>query len=486
MDPKELLAKARQMAGQMRADGIPDAEIDSYLQEEIQLSLEQVTSPDVNDYLRAAGMGASFGFLDEMAGAVAAVVPGGKGYAEARDEVRTNYDAANTAATGAGQAKLTASEVGGGLVGALTGGGLAAGAARALGLGANAARATGIGARALRGAKGGAIGGAVGGTGYSTGNPLAGAAAGAVGGGIAGGIIPPAARAIGGAAGLARDIVNPGRSVAREAASQLPPNAAATMARQNALAPGTALPADLTPEMTALARGLGADPASGMAAREVAADRVQALAAAKQSVAQGYDQYAGQRIPLTPEVDVVLKRHGILSSQGDVDFETAQLLRTKLREKLSETKRGSVKHELGEQKKTLDAWLRSRLPGLSDVDSRYGFLVERSKAAKKLHQEVLNSNKNYAAARAYGSDAGSIGGSLPRSSRGLVDRLLGVLEPNRGDRARAANALLMTPGAPLPVMPTGVGAQVGGLLQPGIDPSLGWAGGRMAGGLLGQ
>jgi hypothetical protein len=439
-------------------------------------------SPDVDDYLRAAGMGASFGFLDELAGAGAAIVPGGKGYTEARDEVRENYDAANAAATGADQWKLSGAEAAGGISGALLGGGLVGAAAKAAGLGRSAAAATGLGARALQGAKAGSVGGAVAGTGYSKENPVAGAVGGAVVGGAAGGLIPPLARAAGAGVGFVRDMANPGRVVAREAAGQLPANAAQTMARQEALAPGTALPADLTPEMTALARGIGADPKAGIAARETAVKRIADIQAAKYSVGQAYAPFQGQRIPVTPEVQAVMKKNGILA-QGDVDFETAQLLRTKIRERLGETKRGSVKHELSEQKGTLDRWLQSNLPGLADIDSRYGFLVGREKAAKKLATEVINSNKNHAAARAYGKDAGSIGGSLPSNSRGLVDRLLGILEPNKADRARAAQHLLMTPGAPLPSVSGGAG---GLLSSPNFDPSIGWGAGRFSGGLLGQ
>ena len=484
-DPKELLAKAREMALRMKSDGVPDEQIDQYMQAEAGLPLAKIMSPDVDDYLRSAGMGATFGFLDELAGAGAAVVPGGKGYTEARDEVRRNYDAANDAATGADQVKLTGAELGGGVLSSLAGGELLGLAGKALGIGSKAARATGIVAKAARGARAGAAAGAVSGAGYSTDHPVAGALGGAAAGGVAGGLVPLVGGALGKTGGFLRDLANPGKAVAREAATQVPANAAATMARQNALAPGTALAADLSPEMTALTRGIGADPASAAAAKATAADRLAQLRAAQRQVGKAYDQFKGTRLPISPEVRGVLVKNGHMAAGADVDFEVLHSLRTKLLERMRETKKGSIKQELQPQIKTISDAMEQHLPGIRDLDSRYSFLTDRLKAAHKLLQEVTNSSKNYAAARAYGSEAGSIGGNLPAGSRGMIQRLMEQLEPNRADRAREATRLLMTPGAPLPKASIGAGLLGGSLLEMPGGP-LGYMSGRASGGLLGQ
>ncbi len=61
------------------------------------------------DYLRAGGMGASMGTLDELVGAGAAIVPGGRDYTEGRDKVRQDYQAAKDAAP----KRMLAAELGG-------------------------------------------------------------------------------------------------------------------------------------------------------------------------------------------------------------------------------------------------------------------------------------------------------------------------------------------------------------------------------------
>ena len=458
-DPKELLAKARAMALRMQSDGVPAEQIDQYMKQQAGLSLEQVMSPDVTDYLRAAGMGASFGFLDELAGAGAALVPGGKGYTEARDEVRANYDAAKKVAP----KRMLAAEVAGGIGSALVGGELAGAAGqgivraapwlgRAMGIGEAATRGTGILSQALRGARAGAVAGGLSGAGYSNETGVAGQARDAVVGagvGAAGGAaLPTVIGGIGKGLGVIHDLAAPGQAVSKEVATQMPANAAATIARQEALAPGTALAGDLTPEMTALTRGVGADPAAAQSAKAIAADRVQQLRAALRAVGQEKDQFKGVRLPLTPEAKATLVRNGHMVS-NEVDFDTADKLRTKLLERMRDTKKGSVKQELAPQIKALSDLMETHIPGISEINSKYAFLMERSKAAMQLLKEVTASSKSYAASRVYGVDAGSIGGNLPSGSKGLMGRLAGALEPNKADRARVVQQMLLTPGAPL-------------------------------------
>lgn len=494
MEPKELLAKARQMVARMRADGVPDTEIDQYLQSEIQLGLEQVTSPDVDDYLRAAGMGLTAGWLDELAGAGAAIVPGGRGYTEARDEVRANYDAANEAATGLDQFRLVNAELGGGAVGALLGGGAIGLAAKGMSKVPQAARAIGTGAKALRGLLAGSGAGGVAGAGYSEKEAPAGilgdAAVGAAVGGVVGGAVPVAGAALKGVRNYAADVVNPGRSVVREASNQLghvPGGATNVMARQEALAPGTAIQGDLSPELVSLMRGVGADQASANKAREIAASRIKDIKAAFKPVQARYKQHEGTMLKVTPEVMQVLEKHGkgkgpaAIAPNGVVDFTDVQKLRSRLLDKLRTTKKGHIKQEVGPQVAVLDDFLTKNVPGIDAIDSDWKFLLQRLSAAEDLEHVVTESAKTYATQRAYGVDPASAGGSLPSIKPGMLGRLMSFLEPNRADRARAAQHLLMTPNLAPSI---GAGEASGGLLNPWPSVGGGMMGGRAAAGLL--
>lgn len=486
-DPKELLAKARRVAAKMREDGVPDAQIDAFLKSKVQLSLEQVMSADVSDYLRAAGMGATFGFLDELAGVGAAIVPGGKDYAGMRDAVRGNYAGAKETDD---SGKLLAAEIAGGVGGSALGAGAVGAAARGLGMGVNAARATGLGAKALRGALTGAGAGATSGAGYSDDKGaeaiLGGAAAGLVGGAalpVAGGLLAKGARHV-------ADVARPGRAVLREARTQLahvPGGAKATMDRLDALAPGSAVPAGLSKQMISLMRGVGSDPAAAEKARAVATGRIplirdglNRLSAQYKALLNGVEMNAPSEVLDVMEKYTKGAGRASFAPGGKVKALDVQKLRTKLREKLQTTKKGSVKGELGPDKTVLDQFL-STVKGVPEIDSDWGFLSSQMKLARDLSREVEQSATNYAAQRAYGSDAGSIGGNLPSGSRGLVSSVLSLLEPNRADRARAAAHELMRPG----VLPSGIGSAAvgnigGGLLSP-TGMITGWGAGRGSG-----
>ncbi len=119
------------------------------------------------------------------------------------------------------------------------------------------------------------------------------------------------------------------------------------------------------------------------------------------------------------------------------------------------------------------------MPELKQIDADYAFLSERLGAAEKMLEEVTNSSKNYAVTRAYGGEAGSIGGNLPAGSRGWVNTALDQVQPDRAARAREAYGLLMTPGSTLPAHARpGMMARVTGLLDSMVGPMAGWGAGH--------
>lgn len=158
------------------------------------------------DFAKLGAQGASFGLLDEaigvLAGAGAAVVPGGRGFSEARQ-----------AATGAVRESLDASRERAGAAAILPelAGGLVTGGA---GVTRSAARGASTLARIGRGAAAGAVEGGIAGAGYAEGNlreRAPSAATGAIAGGLLGGAIPTAAEAT--------RVVRAGRRAIREEAT---------------------------------------------------------------------------------------------------------------------------------------------------------------------------------------------------------------------------------------------------------------------------
>lgn len=205
MDPlQELLEMARAaIAAGADADSV-DARVSKVTEgrfktlAELERGLRKPMS--VGDVARAGAQGASFGFFDEARGVGAAIVPGGKGYTEARDESRANMARIrHDHPLGSFVAEMAGGMVAPGLGGAAVGSKMLAGGA----------------SRVAAGAAGGAVGGAAGGalTGVGEGETLWGR----VRGGLAGGAVGAAAGAGLGAAGgyLARRM-NPGVDRARQ------------------------------------------------------------------------------------------------------------------------------------------------------------------------------------------------------------------------------------------------------------------------------
>lgn len=207
---------------------------------------------------RALAEGATFSFADELVGLAHGLVPGGKGYTEARDESRGRYDAYRRAHPVA----ALAGEVLGGAVVPI--GGAAAGASRA---GAT------LGARVLGGMAGGAIAGA--GAGALTGAGMAetlqdtpgatimGGAAGGVGGAALGAGVPllgAVARPLMQRAGA---LVAPeatarwmSRDALRRAMADAGIEGADELARRAAALPDGSVLADLDPSLSRQARAM--------------------------------------------------------------------------------------------------------------------------------------------------------------------------------------------------------------------------------------
>jgi hypothetical protein len=430
----EQLAKARAIALQARHDGHSDAEIDEYLRGETGLGLKQVLSPTVRDYLRAAGMGLTFGFEDELAGIGAALTPGGKGYTAARDEVRGNYDNALKVAP----KRMIAAEIVGSLPTALATGGLgevAEGASAVQKL-AHAAKIAG----AL---------GAISGAGHSEEKTVGGVAKdAAIGGALSagiGGTLSAGGSIMGGAARTLRDALNPTGAIMRSAAKVMPANAPETLARQEQIAPGTGVLADQSPGTLGIMKGIGADGPTGVAAGEQSAARLQALKNAKTTIQATYESLQ-RELPVDDELRAILKRANE-SAQGDkVDFLRLQRIRTDLREDMQASKRGSTKAELGDVYSDLTRWMTGHVSDLSKVDSDYKFLLQRIKAAQLLSQRVNASTDAYAGNEAFGVTPGSVGASLPKDMSGFWNKVGELFTPDRAVRAKAASNVLLAPG----------------------------------------
>lgn len=432
LDP-ELLAKARLKIAEARKQGFKDAEIDAYLKSEIGAGLDVVARPTDRDFWGLVGSGVTLGHLDEIEGLVAKLAGGD--YRHGRDAAREEL--AGFRATRPKTAFAT-ELVAGGVPATLT------------------APIFGPGGWIRNALKAGAVGGGMGtvaGAGHSEGETAGEIAKdAAVSGGISavlGGLLSAGASGVGAAGRRVADAMKPARPIVREAATQLPKNAAATVARQEVMAPGSAALADLSPEMQALVRGVGADAKTGVSARVAAEDRLGLMENAVKSIRARYEAM-NQPLAVDDKLKGILteagRSHVLKKGAAEIDFTALQRIRTALRAEARATKNSAVRHDKNAAVKQITEWLEGHMPDLKQVDSDFAFLSDRINAAKKTLREVTASSKNYAASRAYGSDAGSIGGSLPQGSRGVMDVVASLLRPDRAGRARAANELLLTPG----------------------------------------
>lgn len=214
----------------------------------------------VNQFLRAAAQGLTFGFGDEIAGAAAAVAPGGKSYTEARDASRQRVSDMREVAPGA----TALSEIAGGVALPALG---AARVARTLvrpGAGALGKAVGAAGAAGAIGAGGGALYGLGESEAETPGGLLVDAAKSGAVGGLLAAPLGAGASAVGGLLGKAgrfgREVVAPqsaGRSEARRTLrntfEEAGIDAQDVPGRLNELGPQAVI-ADLDPSLARLAR----------------------------------------------------------------------------------------------------------------------------------------------------------------------------------------------------------------------------------------
>jgi hypothetical protein len=275
-------------------------------------SILDAPEPEAPSTLEAVGRGAleggTFGFADEIAGALGAAFGNKKGtlgerYRQERDESRAKFEAARAAHPLA----YLGGELGGGLVGAVGGGEIAGAAGKALGLGAEAVEgaqaAKTTGQLVAKGIGTGAVYGAAQGLGDSNAdltkgdfhNAIADTLTGAAAGGVAGGILEPVAtKLLEGAPGrAAKDILN------EIAAGEGTAGSATTTAKKL-----------LASDKEDIIRTIGADHELGSAIGKPAKEALPVVNARLQSVGSQLD-------PLYQTVD---KEAGGVSAMGLTDF----------------------------------------------------------------------------------------------------------------------------------------------------------------------
>lgn len=430
--PSEQITQLRKgVRGALQA-GIPLQAVEERLKTQYGVSVKQVMAATPADFGRSIAQGLTLNHADELYGLYKKLTGGD--YTQARDQVRSNeaefvqghpvLNAATQITAGAIPAMLAAPVTGGGSVGVL----------------GNALRTAAVGAGL----------GAVAGEGASTANTAGGIAGDAARSAALGGVLGGVGGAVG--AKLA-GVSGPGNAVAKEAASQLPtdPQAlTAMLTRQEQLAPGSVVLADLSPQMRTFVRAVGADTKTGMVAREEALDRVKTLASAKRVIGESYEQLKGAMAPVDQTLTDALKATGrrtlVKGGQTEVDLGTVQDLRSTLLAEARATRNTAVKAQKQQAANQLTDYLQAQQPWMKQVDADYAFLTDRLKAAKLTHSAVAGSSARYAANNAAGVESGSIGGSIPITRHGAVGTVLNfVTKPDRAARAQAIAKLLLTP-----------------------------------------
>lgn len=265
---------------------------------------DQPSGDQRGSFLDAMGQGLSFGFGDEIAGAVSGAVDylgGGsfqEGYAQTRDELRDNYAAYRE--------RRPYTAMAGEFIGALP---------SAVVPGLNVARSASLGQAAWRGARAGALGGAIygAGQGESEAGRLGGAATGAAFGAGIGGALPVAGAAVGRTAQAAKDLIAPNpavqagltRGAQRVIREDLNADGVAPHQLANALRRygPEATPADGSPSLRTEAEALVNYGRPGAAALEATMrDRARR---ANTMVQQGFDEFMGPRPDLARDQRVL-------------------------------------------------------------------------------------------------------------------------------------------------------------------------------------
>lgn len=429
------------------ASGHPLSTIDSMLKAKHGVTSADVMKMSGQDFARSMGQGLTLGHLDEAAGLVAKMR--GKDYTAARDEVRNN-DAESNAANPKMNTAVR----------------MLSGAIPAVAAGAIPGLQPVAGATLANALRGGIQAGGISAT-DAAGNSTAHSA-----GGIASDVfsLPTALSAILGGLGGAAASKLADRGLPKGSAGKVtqegsallpnkPPNAIRQMvARQEQLAPGTTVAADLSPEIQTMARGVGADLKTAMLATKGAEQRYRSLMQAKQLVGEQYDVLKGQTAPADPEILSAVAatgKKGVIPKSGDVDLFAIHDLRSDLLSKAraaAAAKDAKAAYDLRQQATGLTTWLQKQWSAIKGIDSDYAFLSDRVSAADKTMKILKKSAANYGVNRAFGTESGSVGGSLPgmvlpSGAPGVVlktvSKVLGSTD--RATRARAVADQFLTP-----------------------------------------
>lgn len=458
--PQEI-ARIQANVVKMRSMGAPESDVVAYLQhEDSQASAAPAmdTSLSLRNLGRSAMQGATFGFGDEIG---------------LTDRAKENAFKAEHPI-----ADLLA-KLGGGAVAPVA----AVMAAPVLGTSALGAAGLGAGMGLLTGAgeadgsmtdraKGAIQGGLLG-----------------AGGGVAG---YGAGKLLGGLASKALDRAYPERAVARSASSILTPNVASKMADVNAIAPGGASIATASvpqsgskaPAMLPMLRAVGANPKAASSAEASIVGQKAALKAARDAIGEKMDALKGE-IPITPEArGVFAAARELLGAKGpkvpdaaeSVDLNGLGLEKSvpfsfdpekktvdvqELRDALSRLKfmerqavkrgvdaQGVTLHDIAQARAGLQSYIYEHVPGFEALDRPYAIASDQLGQAEKALKTVQSSRANYAANKAMGATSGSLGGSLPRGSHGMIMDLLDKIFTDKAGAADAVAQMIAKPGGP--------------------------------------
>jgi hypothetical protein len=323
--------------------------------------------------------------------------------------------------------------------------------AGAVGLGAATGALSGAGeaetGRGKAALTGGLLGGATGAAGYGVGK-----AAGAV-------------------AGTVLDRMHPERAVARAAGNVIAPATEARMAEVAQLAPGGSSIATATvpqgqnsvSRFMSMVRGIGASPKAAQQAETQLAGQVSALKQGTQAIGAQMDALHGD-VPVTPSLVNTLKQvTDVLGSKADFNpgsqpgtLEMADMrdalarLRYAVRqaEKRGTEANGPTLYELKSAQNALANEIYTHSPEFAQLDQQYGALKGELRQVAKLQKTVQLSRQNYAGNEAYKATAGSLGGSLPRGSHGVVMTALDKILTNKAGAADAVAQYITKPGGP--------------------------------------
>lgn len=310
---------------------------------------------------------------------------------------------------------------------------------------------------------------------------LLGAAGGAAGYGIA--------KGAGAIAGTIADRMHPERGVAKAAANLLNPDVSARLAAVDQIAPGgaslatTNVPAEgaKVSRFLPMLRAVGANPEAAAGAESSISAQTAALDAARKGLGSKMDALGGE-VQITPEIRSVLSKVrtalgaktpnvpaaelqdvnplGLEKSTPFAFDEDAKTLDIQqLRDALSRLRflsRGNVKRgleangidtrDIGIARAALQSYLYDVKPDFASLDRNYAAASNTMRQADKALKTVQASRGNYGANEAYRATAGSLGGSLPRGTHGVVMTALDKILTNRAGAADAVNRLIVSPG----------------------------------------